>query len=167
MKTTDLKGFSLSADYLKTATRGLAGAQFLHDYGIQTSRGFRALKVWMSLREHGVKKFGRLIDQDVAKATYLTKIIEQSDRLRLLVPTTINIVCFLYDPGGKSELELKALNTEIMLRLQEDGTAVLSDTTVHGHHCLRTAINNHRTLPEDLDLLVAETIRIGDSLCDA
>ncbi len=160
-----LATFSISPEYLKPATRGVAAAAFLHDYGIQTSRGFRALKVWMSLREHGVKKFGRLIDQDITKAAYLTKRIEQSGRLRLLCPTTINIVCFLYDPGNKSKDELKALNVEIMLRLQEEGTAVLSDTTIHGSHCLRAAINNHRTLPEDLDLLVEETLRVGDSLC--
>ncbi len=162
-----LATFSISPEYLKPATRGVAAAAFLHDYGIQTSRGFRALKVWMSLREHGVKKFGRLIDQDITKAAYLTKRIEQSEHLRLLCPTNINIVCFLYDPGNKSEDELKALNIEIMLRLQEQGTAVLSDTTVHGSHSLRAAINNHRTLPEDLDLLVEETLRIGNSLCGA
>ena len=159
-----LATFSLSPEYLKPATRGVAAAAFLHDYGIQTSRGFRALKVWMSLRENGVKKFGRLIDQDIAKAAYLSERIEQSDNLRLLLPTCINIVCFLYDPGGKSDDELKVINTEIMLRMQEEGTVVLSDTTVHGSHCLRAAINNHRTLPEDLDLLVAETLRLGNSL---
>ena len=164
-KAAHLETFALSPEYLKPATRGLAAASFLHDYGIQTSRGFRALKVWMSLREHGVKKFGRLIDQDVAKAAYLSERVEDSEKLRLLCPTNINIVCFLYDPGGKSEDELKVLNTEIMLRLQEDGTAVLSDTTVRGSHCLRAAINNHRTLPEDLDVLVTNTQRIGNSLC--
>jgi aromatic-L-amino-acid decarboxylase len=56
---------------------------------------------------------------------------------------------------------LKTLNTEIMLRLQEQGIAAISDTTVHGEHCLRVAINNHRTQREDLDLLVRETIRLG------
>ena len=48
-----------------------------------------------------------------------------------------------------------------MLRLQEQGIAAISDTTVHGEHCLRVAINNHRTQREDLDLLVRETIRLG------
>ena len=54
-----------------------------------------------------------------------------------------------------------------MLRLQEEGIAVLSDTTVHGQHCLRVAITNHRTRREDLDLLVAETLRIGAELAVA
>jgi glutamate/tyrosine decarboxylase-like PLP-dependent enzyme len=56
---------------------------------------------------------------------------------------------------------LKALNVEIMLRLQEQGIAVLSDTTVRGRHCLRVAINNHRTRRADLDLLVREILRLG------
>ncbi len=59
---------------------------------------------------------------------------------------------------------LKALNTEIMLRLQEQGIAALSDTTVHGEHCLRIAINNHRTRREDLDLPIRETLRMGEEI---
>ncbi|WP_299847248.1 pyridoxal-dependent decarboxylase [uncultured Roseovarius sp.] len=163
-KSQHLETFSLSSEYLESTARGVAAAPFLHDFGIQTSRGFRALKVWMSLREHGVRKFGRLIDQDIAKGAYLSQLIEQSDSLALLFPTNINIVCFRYDPGGMDDTALKSLNTEIMLRLQEDGTAVLSDTTVHGQHCLRAAINNHRTRPEDLDLLIREIERLGTEI---
>lgn len=151
-----LSTFSLTPEYLKVAKRGLAAAQWLHDFGIQTSRGFRALKVWMSLREHGVEKFGRLIDQDIAKGAYLSRLVEGADGLHLMFPTNMNIVCFRYDPGGLDEAELKSLNTEIMLRLQENGIAVLSDTTVHGQHCLRAAINNHRTANQDLVLVVRE-----------
>lgn len=151
-----LSTFSLTPEYLETMKRGLAAARWLHDFGIQTSRGFRALKVWMSLREHGVEKFGRLIDQDIAKGAFLSRLVKEADNLDLMFPTNINIVCFRYDPGGLDEATLKALNIEIMLRLQESGLAVLSDTTVHGKHCLRVAINNHRTRPDDLALLVRE-----------
>lgn len=165
-KSAHLKTFSLTSEYLERAERGLAAAEFLHDYGIQTSRGFRALKVWMSLREHGAKKFGRLIDQDIAKAEYLTDLLKAASDIDLLFPTNINIVCFRFDPGNLDEVKLKSINTEIMLRLQEDGTAVLSDTTVHGRHCLRVAINNHRTQAEDLDLLVAEVLRLGAELIE-
>lgn len=156
--------FTLTPEYLKPQTRGVAGAAFLHDYGLQTSRGFRALKVWMSLREHGVQKFGRLIDQDIEKAQYLTKLIEDQNSLELLFPTNINIVCFRYNPGGLSPDALRLVNSEIMLHLQEEGSAVLSDTTVNDAHCLRVAINNHRTQSEDLDLLVSEVLRLGRKL---
>ena len=59
---------------------------------------------------------------------------------------------------------LKTLNTEIMLRMQEAGVAAVSDTTVRGEHCLRAAINNHRTRRNDLELLVRETVRLGHEL---
>ena len=153
--------FAVTPEYLESAPRGLASGEWLFDYGLQTSRGFRALKIWMALREHGVEKFGRLIDQSIAQARYLTGLIEADPALELMAPTTVNIVSFRHRLNGASEESLKAFNTEIMLRLQEEGIAALSDTTVHGRHCLRVAIANHRTRREDLDLLVREMLRLG------
>lgn len=156
--------FAVTSEYLEQMPRGLASAQWLHEYGLQTSRGFRALKVWMALKQHGLEKFGRLIDQNIAQAGYLTGLVEAEPALELVAPTSINIVCYRFAPEGTAAEALKAVNTEIMLRLQEEGTAALSDTTVHGQHCLRVAINNHRTRIEDLDLLVSETIRLGTEI---
>ena len=154
--------FAVTPEYLETTPRGLAAGAWLHDYGLQTTRGFRALKIWMALKEHGVEKFGRLIDQNIAQGHYLGALIEAEPLLEMVSPPTINIVCFRYRPPGMDGKGRKALNTEIMLRLQEQGIAAISDTTVHGEHCLRVAINNHRTRREDLDLLVRETIRLGE-----
>ena len=153
--------FAATLECLQSAPRGLPSGQWLHDYGLQTSRGFRALKVWMALKEHGVEKFGRLIDQNIAQARYLAGLIEAEPALELTAPTTINIVCFRHRGDGLSGERLKAFNTEIMMRLQEEGIAAVSDTTVHGQHCLRAAITNHRTRREDLELLVRETLRLG------
>jgi aromatic-L-amino-acid decarboxylase len=88
-------------------------------------------------------------------------LIEAEPRLELMAPTAINIVCFRYLGNGGTEADLKERNLEIMLRIQEDGTALPTDTMVQGRHCLRAAINNHRTRRDDLDLLVAEVLRIG------
>ena len=159
--------FAVTPEYLQATTRGVASANWLHEYGLQTSRGFRALKVWMALKEHGIEKFGRLIDQNIEQARYLTALIESEPHLELAAPTNINIVCYRYRPDERSAGEMKALNTEIMLRLQEQGIAVLSDTTIKGEHSLRVAINNHRTQRSDLDLLIRETIRIGDEVVKA
>ncbi|UVC16311.1 pyridoxal phosphate-dependent decarboxylase family protein [Mesorhizobium onobrychidis] len=153
--------FAVTPEYLESTPRGLASGQWLHDYGLQTSRGFRALKVWMALKEHGIEKFGRLIDQNIAQGHYLGALIEAEPLLERVAPPNINIVCFRYRGDGLTGEWQKALNTEIMLRLQEEGIAALSDTTVHGQHCLRVAINNHRTRRDDLDLLVRETVRLG------
>ncbi len=118
----------------------------------------------MSLREHGVEKFGRLIDQNIAQARYLTRLIEAEPFLELVVPTNINIVCFRYRRAEADQASLKSINSEIMARLQEEVVAAISDTTVRGEHCLRVAINNHRTTRSDLDLLVRATVRIGDDI---
>ena len=153
--------FAVTPEYLETAPRGLAAAAWLHEYGLQTTRGFRALKIWMALKEHGVAKFGRLIDQTIRQARQLALRIEAEPLLELVAPAGINIVCVRYRPHDAETSSLKDINIEIMLRLQESGIAVLSDTTVQGQHCLRVAIANHRTRQADLDLLVHEMIRIG------
>ncbi len=155
------RSFTLTPEYLESAPRGIASGAWLHDFGLQTSRGFRALKVWMALKEHGVAKFGRLIEQDLAHARYLAERIEATPDLTLCFPPAINIVCFRYDPGGLPEATLKRLNTDIMVRMQISGVAAVSDTTVRGHHCLRAALNNHRTTRADLNILTDEVARQG------
>jgi aromatic-L-amino-acid/L-tryptophan decarboxylase len=156
-----LASFSVAQEYLVKTPRGLAAAEWLYEYGLQTSRGFRSLKVWMALKQHGVEKFGRLIDQNIAQGHYLDGLIASEPLLEIVARTTINIVCFRYRTPGLDENALKNLNVEIMMRLQEEGIAAISDTTIHGKHCLRVAINNHRTRRSDLDLLVREVVRLG------
>ena len=156
--------FSTRPEYLEATPRGLAAGPWPFESSPETSRSFRALKVWMMLKEHGVAKFGRLIDRNIAQARHLADLVEGHPRLTLAAPQVIDIVCFRYDPGGLGELERKTLNVEIMLRIQELGIAALSDTSLDGVHCLRVAICNHRTRYADLDLMVREIVRIGDSL---
>ncbi len=156
--------FAIHGEYLEEKPRGVASGEFLADYSFELSRGFKALKIWMSLKEQGVEKFGRLIDQNIAQGAYLTQLIEAQPKLELMAPTSINIVCFRYRGADANEAAVKAMNTEIMLRIQEAGTAVATDTTVHGRYCLRIAINNHRTTRADLDLFIAEVLRLGAEL---
>jgi len=122
--------------------------------------------VWLTLKEHGVAKFGRLIDQNIAQARYLTEMVEDDTELELMAPTTINIVCFRYNPAGLTDDALRALNTEIMIRMQESGTAAVSDTTVKGRHCLRAALCNHRTRKSDLELLLTEIKSVGSAILE-
>lgn len=154
--------YAISAEYLQGTSRGLAAAPWLCDLGPQTSRGFRALKIWMALKEHGAAKFGRLIDQNIAQARYLEDLIRRTPGLEIAAPTSINIVCFRHRPKIELTAEgLKGWNVEIMLRLQEEGLVALSDTTLRGEHCLRVAITNHRTRRADLDLLVEEILAVA------
>ncbi|MCB4771304.1 amino acid decarboxylase [Ancylobacter sp. Lp-2] len=159
--------FAVTPEYLEGKPRGLAAAPWLHEYGPQTSRGFRALKIWMALKEHGVAAFGALIDQNIAQARHLAELVAAEPLLELVASAGLPIVCFRYRPPGLKEKALHALNVEIMLRVQESGIAVLSDTTVKGRHCLRVAVASHRTRSDDLDVLVEEVVRIGQSLTGA
>ena len=156
--------FAEDAEYLQRATRGLAAGEFLHDYTLETTRSFRALKVWMMLKQHGVETFGRLIDQNIAQAKYLTGLVEADPSLELMAPTATSVVCFRFNPGGLTEDRLRTINTELLLRLQESGLAVPSETTLRGRYCLRAAFCNHRTRRSDVEELAAAVGRLGRDL---
>jgi aromatic-L-amino-acid/L-tryptophan decarboxylase len=153
--------FAETAEYLTVATRGIAAAEFLHDYTPETTRSFRALKVWMMLKHYGTAAFGAIIERNIGQARHLAILIEATPDLEPMAPVVIDIVCFRHDPGGMNEADLRAHNTEIMLRMQESGVAVITDTTIRGRHALRVAICNHRTREEDLDLLLDQVLRLG------
>lgn len=161
------EAFSLTPEYLarETEAKGLASGNFwFSDYGLQLTRQFRALKVWLSIKEHGLERFGRMIARNVEQAQYLGGLIEQQPELELTAPIGLDIVCFRFNPGGLSAERLERLNRDILAELQEQGIAAPSYTTLRGVYCLRVAIANHRSRTEDFDLLVKETIRIGKSL---
>ncbi len=160
--------FALTPEYLAHAARGLAsGADWYSEYGVQLSRGFRALKVWLSFKEHGLDKFGRLIDQNVDQAEYLAGLVRAAPELELMAPVSLNIVCFRYRGDGGSTQHLNALNQELLIRLHEGGKAAPSYTTLNGDYCLRAAIANHRTRTSDLGMMIDEVLRIGRGLRSA
>jgi glutamate/tyrosine decarboxylase-like PLP-dependent enzyme len=159
--------FALTPAYLKHLARGLAGdGLWYSDYGVQLSRGFKALKVWLSFKEHGLDKYGRLIDQNIAQARMLASLVEDQPELELLAPAGLNIVCFRYRAPGASEAAANALNEELLIRLHESGIAVPSYTTLRGHYWLRVAISNHRTRSADLQLLIEAVLKIGRELAE-
>ena len=157
--------FALTHEYLEKADRGLAsGPHWFSEYGLQLSRGFRALKIWLSIKEHGLDKYGRLIDRNIALTKRLTKLIADTKELELMAPTVINIACFRYNPGNTSEERLDRINRELLIRLQESGIAAPSYTTLGGRYCLRVAIVNYRSEEDDLDVFLDATLRIGREL---
>jgi glutamate/tyrosine decarboxylase-like PLP-dependent enzyme len=162
------KAFALTPEYLEHTTRGIAGSDvWFSDYGLQLSRGFRALKVWMSVKEHGIKKFGRLIRQNVEQARYLEQLVRNRPELELAAPVPLNIVCFRYVALRDSATEIDALNKELLIRLHESGLAAPSYTTLDGKYAIRVCVTNHRSRYEDFDLLVNEVVRIGGELARA
>jgi aromatic-L-amino-acid/L-tryptophan decarboxylase len=157
--------FTLTPEYLKHGERGTAaGTVWFSDYGIQLTRGFRALKVWMALKTYGASKYGRLIRQNVQQAAHLAGLVRTSTRLELVSPVELNVVCFRFAAPGLDDAALNALNEELLVRLQESGAAVPSGTNVRGRYSLRCAITNHRSRREDFDALVANVERLGEQI---
>jgi aromatic-L-amino-acid decarboxylase len=158
-----------SAAYLKPARAGVsARLEKFSDLGVQLSRGFRALKAWMSFREHGSDKLGRLVRQNAAQARYLADLVLRTPALELLAPVPLNVVCFRHrGRPGQDAAAVDELNREILVRLHESGTAVPSGTTVAGRVAIRVAITNHRSRRADFDLLVAAALEAAQGVLDA
>jgi aromatic-L-amino-acid/L-tryptophan decarboxylase len=157
--------FAAAPSYLGATARGLAaGGVLFADLGIQLSRGFRALKVWMAFKTHGADLIGKLIAQNVAQVRYLVALVEAHPQLELLAPAPLNICCFRYVAPGLDATALNALNQEILWRLQESGVALPSHTVLDGRFAIRVANTNQRSRREDFDLLVRTVVEIGDAV---
>jgi glutamate/tyrosine decarboxylase-like PLP-dependent enzyme len=155
--------FSASPDYLSHMPRGLAGGQhaWFADLGLQLTRSFRALKVWMSVRAYGLDHFTSQIEQNVEQARYLVSLIQASPDLELLADAPFNIVCFRFNNHQMDEQALNDCNQEILMRLHERGLAAPSYTRIHGQFALRVSITNHRTTRADLDFLIEQVIALA------
>jgi len=125
------------------------------------------LKAWMSLKEHGLDKYSRLIQQNIDQTHYLADLVDSAPELELAAPASLNVVCFRYINPKLRDEKLDELNKEIEIELQEQGIAVLSGTKLHGNYVLHVAHCNHRTRREDMDILIQEIIRIGNQLAQS
>jgi glutamate/tyrosine decarboxylase-like PLP-dependent enzyme len=160
--------FSLTPTYLAhgEGERGLTAVDvpWVSDYDFVLSRPFPALKAWMTIKEQGMQKFGRLIQQNIDQAHYLAGLIEIQPELELALPVSLNVVCFRYRVGNLGEAELDLINKQIEVELQERGIAVASIVSIHGKQYLHVAITNHRSRREDFDVLVKNVIHLGNEL---
>jgi aromatic-L-amino-acid decarboxylase len=160
--------FSLMPTYLShgEGDRGLTAVDvpWLVDYGFDLSRAFPALKAWMTIKEHGMLKYGRLIQQNIDQAHELARLVQDAPELELALPVSLNVVCFRYVQSGLDDDELDNLNKQIEIEIQEQGLAVLSIVVIGSMQYLHVAITNHRTTRADLQFLVREVIRMGQTL---
>jgi glutamate/tyrosine decarboxylase-like PLP-dependent enzyme len=157
--------FNFSGDYNSHLKRGTgSGEIWFSDYGPQLSRGFRALKIWMTIKENGIKKLGDIIEQNIQQAKFLTDMIKEDKNLEILAPTRMNIVNFRYNDKATEVNNLNKQNEEILYQLQEKGIAVPSNTLINGNFAIRVAITNHRTKKEDLEMLINSILDIAEKL---
>ena len=165
--------FTADAGYVKGLPGGLAKYDLsYHALGPQLTRGFKALKVWLALKAHGVAPYAEVVRANVEQARYLERLIGAHADLQLMAPVPLNVVCFRYvGRGGQSavrsegtEDRLDSLNTDVLVRLQEEGIAAPTSTLLGGRFALRVCITNHRMRLEDMDLLVNEVVRLAREL---
>lgn len=160
--------FSLTPTYLAhgEGQRGFTGVDtpWVSDYSYELSRGFPALKAWMTIKETGLRKYGRIIQQNIDQAQYLASLVESEPNLELALPVSLNVVCFRYVCSGLDDGMLDDLNKQIEIELQEQGIAVPSTVVINGRRYLHVAITNHRSRREDFDLLVREVVRLGNQV---
>jgi glutamate/tyrosine decarboxylase-like PLP-dependent enzyme len=154
--------FAERPDYLARGRALSAGDPWPSDLGIDLSRGFRALKVWMTLKHYGLDRLGDMITKNCESARHLGTRVAQSEVFALAGPVTLNICCFRLKTQGEPEADDRRI-AEIVARLQESGIAAPSTTRIGGRLCIRVAILNHRTVPADLDL----TLRAAEEFARA
>jgi glutamate/tyrosine decarboxylase-like PLP-dependent enzyme len=154
-----LDTFAAEAVYLRREKRGLAGGGVWPcDLGPDLSRGFRALKVWMTLSVYGADRIGAIAQQTCDLAATLADRVDREAALERLAPVALNIVCFRYIAADG---DLDRLNADIVADLQEAGIAVPSTTLINGMLAIRAAIVNHRTNHADIAILVDAVLEAG------
>ena len=157
-------------EYLATDLESpFPGPVWFAERGVELSRGFKALKVWMGLMTHGARAYARSIENDVALARFLAEEVDRRGDFERMAEQLLSIVNFRYRPPGAtlSEEALDRLNRRIVNRLVGDGSFLLAPTILKGRTAMRACIVNFRTTEEDLTFLMDEAARVGREIVAA
>ncbi len=159
------RAFSHSGDYARTLSADpIEGFAFFEE-SLELSRRFRALKLWLSLRYHGLAAFRESIAKDLRQARRLAERIKDEARLELVAAGELSAVCFRYvGTQRRSEDELNNLNAQLLKALIKRGKVYLSNASVQGKFCLRACIVNHRTSDADVDVVLDEVFAAVDDI---
>ena len=141
------------------------------DFGMQNSRGFRALKVWLALRQAGASGYRTLISADIRLSQAMAAAVERRSDLEL-VTQALSITTFRYVPTPFSTRRdepavaeyLDSLNRELLNAIQRGGEVFVSNAVVHGRFVLRACIVNFHTTLEDVEAVPDIVCRLGAEL---
>lgn len=151
--------FQTGGEYLADAHRLDEGEVNLGGYGMQLSRNFRALKLWLSLKVFGVAAFREAVDHGLDLAETAERLVRAMPDWEVVLPARLGIATFRYAPPGLAAADLDALHRRVAVRLRESGYAMASTTEIGGRVVLRLCTINPRTTRADvrttLDLLDA------------
>ena len=137
-----------------------------YEYGLQNSRGFRALKVWMALQQVGRQGYIKMISEDIALSKLLFEESQKHPELEA-VTQHLSITTLRYIPPGlkeettDKETYLNVLNEKLLNALQQGGEMFLSNAVVSGKYCLRGCIVNFRTSRKDITEMIEIIVREG------
>lgn len=168
------RSFSMHAPYLRSEmTDRYTGLDYF-EHGPQMSRGFRALKVWMTLKHYGVEGYRRLLSQSVRCAERLDELVRDHADFQALHEPNLHIYSFRCLPEAvlqhweEDDLDgcLDRLNQGIADELQASGFAMVMTTRFRGQTALRLSICSHRTTPEDIEDVFARMVEIGRDLVE-
>jgi glutamate/tyrosine decarboxylase-like PLP-dependent enzyme len=148
------RAFSVHPEYLQDTRLGMEHVNFA-DRGLQLTRSFRALKVWMSIQTFGMAAFRAAVARGIEFAARAGEHVRASKTLELLAPPSLGVVCFRANPGGLGEAALEELNDAVQARINRSGAAMMSSTRLKGIYSLRLCILTHRTVWADVE----ETLR--------
>ncbi len=158
--------FTIQPDYLQDVHRD-AEAVNLCDYGIQLSRSFRALKLWMSLQVFGLAEFRRAVERGLDLAERAEALLRADDGWELVTPARLAVLTFRFVAPGLGEAALERVNLGIVDGLRAGGFAVVTSTRLRGQTALRLCTINPRTTDADLAGTVERMAAIGRRLAAA
>jgi len=147
--------FRILPDYMRDVEREEREVNFC-DYGLQLTRSFRALKVWMAVKTYGAARFREIIDQCLDLTQYAAQIFQRSPRLEIVTPPSLGVFTFRYVPENmpqdetECEAVLNRLNENLMARIISSRALMLSSTRLGSRYVLRFCVLNHRTRKEDV-----------------
>lgn len=159
--------FSLVPPYVQTEEgKGFGGLPWYSEYGFQQTRGFRALKLWMTLQHLGRRGAAAHVARHNALARRLAGVVDAAPDLERMAPVTLSIVCFRYVPPGWSQdaPRLDELNKAFMQETQAGGETFVTNAALRGRFVLRVCILHYGTTEDDLAALLDVIRRTGARL---
>ncbi|HKC85696.1 MAG TPA: pyridoxal-dependent decarboxylase, partial [Blastocatellia bacterium] len=160
------KTFRAMAGILEDTKRAEEEEINYYDYGVQLTRGFRALKLWLSFKTFGAAAFREAINRGFEMAEFAEGVLRQSDRWRICAPATMGIVTFRYAAEGCSEDEINEIHRRMVEMMSEDGFAFANSTALRGQTVMRLCTINPRATEEDVRATIDQLEQFGRELQD-
>lgn len=154
--------FAFTDDYAAALSIDPVEGDVFFEETIELSRRTRALKLWLSLRYHGLDAFRAAIAANLRQARLLARLVDRQPALERLADVQLSAVCFRWMGGDPATRDQD--NAAILERVNRRGRVYLSNATLQGHFALRACITNHRTKDADMVTVTDEVLRAADNL---